>query len=94
MLKSSQAKPIYIFQGIKAGTKTRTKREKMNLGGEGIEEADSTTDDQEEDEVGRVGGHGLYITIIHPQVGQVSKCSLGTSGSLLHGMTCSGKRRT
>ena len=46
----------------------------MNLGGEGIEETDSATDNQEEDEVGRVGCHGLNITKIHLQVGEVSRC--------------------
>ena len=52
-----------------------------NLGGEGIEEADSAADDQEEDEVGRVGGHRLDITIIHLQAEQVSRCSSGTFGT-------------
>ena len=33
----------------------------MNLSREGIEESDSATDDEEEDEVGRVGRHGLNI---------------------------------
>ena len=52
-----------------------------NLGGEGIEEADSAADDQEEDEVGGVGGHCLKITITHLQFGQV--CQLPFQMGLL-----------
>ena len=66
----------------------------MNLSGEGIEEADSTTDDEEEDEVGRIGHHGLNIKrilihlqerqvdvpilFIHSQIGYTDGCSSGT----------------